>query len=205
MSEPLIESQCLPPIPSLQRFFQKKTVWIEVHENYQKRSFRNRFQLAGPNGVERFSIPLAKGKNQGQQISQVQIAYDDDWIRTLSGMFQTNYGSAPFYEHYIQGLMSIFLKEEPLLLDLNMNLLTWVIKVIKVDISIKTTIVYEPNPLNDYQDLRNEITPKSLNSQESTLIYNQVYEEKHGFIPNLSILDMIMCCGPESASLLQSK
>ena len=101
--------------------------------------------------------------------------------------------------------MSIFLKEEPLLLDLNMNLLTWVIKVIKVDISIKTTIVYEPNPLNDYQDLRNEITPKSLNSQESTLIYNQVYEEKHGFIPNLSILDMIMCCGPESASLLQSK
>ena len=96
MSEPLIESQCLPPIPSLQRFFQKKTVWIEVHENYQKRSFRNRFQLAGPNGVERFSIPLAKGKNQGQQISQVQIAYDDDWIRTLSGMFQTNYGSARF-------------------------------------------------------------------------------------------------------------
>lgn len=203
MNEFLIESQCLPPVPTYQILRQNNAVRIEIHENYQKRSFRNRFYLAGPNGVNAFSIPLAKGKNQKQKISKVQVAYDEDWIRNLSGLLQTNYGSAPFFHHYIDGLMDVFKKEERYLLDLNMSLLSWTLKTLRMDASVLYTSEYSVNIEDPSTDMRNMITPKSLKSRASEVIYNQVYEERSGFIPNLSILDMIMCCGPESASLLQ--
>ena len=202
MNEFLIESQCLPPVPTYQILRQNDAVKIEIHENYQKRSFRNRFYLAGPNGVNAFTIPLAKGKNQKQKISKVQVAYDEDWIRNLSGLLQTNYGSAPFFHHYIDSLMDVFKKEEPYLLNLNMNLLNWTLKTLRIETPILTSLEYRVNT-EEAQDMRNTFTPKTLKSYEANVIYNQVYEERGGFIPNLSILDMIMCCGPESASILQ--
>ncbi|MFT4565424.1 MAG: hypothetical protein ACI9FN_000377, partial [Saprospiraceae bacterium] len=64
MTDFLIESQCLAPVPTYQILRHKDNAIIEVHENYQKRSFRNRFIVAGPNGIEGFTIPLMKGKNQ---------------------------------------------------------------------------------------------------------------------------------------------
>jgi len=205
MTEFLIETQCLPPVPTFQFLRQKGNIRIEVHENYQKRSFRNRFHVAGPNGLESFTIPLRKGKNQGQDISNVKIAYDEDWVRQLSEMLQTNYGSAPFYHHYIDELMEIFNLEISNLLDLNMSLLEWAMKHLRWDYPIFKSSEYQSTLEVGIEDLRNRITPKSLKSREADVIYNQVYEERHGFIPNLSILDMIMCCGPESTSLIQSK
>ncbi len=202
MTEFLIESQCLAPVPTYQILRHKDNAIIEVHENYQKRSFRNRFLVAGPNSIEGFTIPLVKGKNQRMKISSVQIAYDEDWMRDLSRMLQTNYGSAPFYQHYIDSLQSVFDRREQYLLDLNMNLLQWTLKVLRLNTTLQRSNEYQSTPSSEVLDLRNDITPKSLKERKTNVIYNQVYEERHGFIPNLSILDMIMCCGPETASLL---
>lgn len=203
MTHILIETQCLPPVPLFQLLRHIDVLRIEAYEHYQKRSFRNRIYLAGPQGLEIFTIPLKKGKHQAQDITNVAIAYDEDWIRRFTRLLQSNYGSAPYYHHYIDQIVQILHQQHQLLLYLNMSLLRWVLHTLQIPCQLQLSQNYnlgDRDPL--LRDLRNTITPKAINPCDKTVNYNQVYEDRHGFIPNLSILDMIMCCGPESIHYL---
>ncbi len=199
----LIESQCLPVISVVQEMWQYNSVSIEVCENYQKRSFRNKIILAGAQGRTPFSIPLMKGKHQQQPIQEVQISYDEDWPRSFHRLLQTNYGSAPYFHHYIDSLMNIINARNQYLLDLNLTLLSWVIQILELSINISMTTTYVSNIKNHViEDRRNFYNVSWVSKLDNVPVYNQVYEDINGFLPNLSILDMIMCCGPESSTLL---
>ena len=199
----LIETQCCPPVSFFQMIADDTICCIEKHENYQKRSYRNRFYLAGVQGEFYLSIPLIKGKNKQQLITEVKISYDDNWILHYEKVFRTNYSSAPYYDFYVDGLMAIFQRKFEYLFDLNQQLLEWLLQQIGFShVQIQYTSEY--NKSVSYPDHRNQLRPqkRKLSSQQK-IRYVQVYEEKNNFITDLSILDMLFCCGPETYTLLK--
>jgi WbqC-like protein family len=181
----------LPLLPWCALFWQAETVTLEAQEHYQKGSIRNRTQIVGPNGVQRLSIPLAKGKHQQTPIREVRIAYDEPWQRQHWRSIQTAYGSAPYFEHYAEALHRFYDTQTPFLFDFNLALLEFIL-VNKMGWkgTIQFSSMYEPLPAPGYNHLQ-------------TVKYPQVFEDRHGFIPQLSILDLLFCYGKNGGDVLQ--
>ncbi len=199
----IIEAQYFPPIEYFKQLFQFPHVVIEAHENYQKGSYRNRCHIAHSTGVQVLSVPLRKGKNAKQPIQDVAIAYDMNWQKQHWQSIRTAYGSAPFWEHYAPQLEPFFLKKWDYLFDLNMAILETFLKILKLKNSVSVSFP------NDYKtiftegiDLRNKILPNKSDFQGEK--YAQLFQERTGFLPNLSILDLVFCTGPQAMTVLKS-
>lgn len=201
----LVESQCCPPISLFVHLSDHDAILIEKHENYQKRSYRNRFYINSPQGKIPFAIPLVKGKNQQQLITDVQISYDQDWIRQLYQMIRSNYGSAPYFEYYFEDFINLFLQKHEYLFSLNKDLLNWIFQKLEFDKKILYTNYYAKSTSKQIDDFRNVLVPNRKMNHIKSIRYAQVFEEKNNFIDDLSIIDLIFCCGPEGRSLINSK
>jgi hypothetical protein len=176
-----------PPVSHLAAAWTAETLTLEACENYQKGSWRNRCHLAGPNGVQRLSIPLEKGKHQQTPIREVRIAYHEPWQRQHWRSIRTAYGSAPFFAHYADELQSFYEREWPLLFDFNTALLQFLLKKMRWPGRIEHTDTYA-GPLTE---------PAFFGTP-----YPQVFAERHGFLPDLSALDLLLCCGPNAGNWL---
>ncbi len=177
----LIELQYLPPISSVMKMLKYGTVIFEQHENYLKRSYRNRAHILSANGVLKLSIPLAKGKNQALPIRDVCIFYDDDWQKLHWKTIQSAYGRSPFYEFYADELKAIYDKKIPHLFDFNLELFKCIVELLQLDIEITFSKQYEKTPNEDVEDSRNLILPARhpFQSEQFELRpYSQVFENK---------------------------
>lgn len=170
---------------------------IEVHENYQKRSMRNRMQILGANGALNLSVPLEKGKNQ-KSIKDVKISYDEHWSRSHIMTLKSAYGNAPYFEYYFDKIESILNSKHTFLFDLCQSTMDFCTKTIGLK-TCSFTNSYRPFN-NNTIDLR---TPQK-NLSFSIPDYFQVFEEKFGYIENLSILDAIFNLGPETSLILHN-
>jgi len=205
----LLELQYLPPIQYFTKLIRHKTLFLEQCEHYQKGSYRNRCHIATANGLQRLSIPLKKGKNEQQRIREVRIAYDEHWQAKHWQSIRSAYGNAPFFEFYSDVLEPFYSKNYRFLFDWNWDFLDAVIDLLSIDCEVKFTESYEEQNDNPkVLDLRNSIHPKLHLTKEdpcfSPTKYAQVFEEKHGFLPNLSILDLLFCTGPQSLEILEN-
>lgn len=198
----LSETQFFPPIESFSAMIQYPTIILEKYEHFQKGTYRNRCQIATAQGPQTLSIPLKKGKNQQQFISDVQISNDVNWQRPFWRTLQTAYGNAPYWEHYAPVFEPFFLKKYDFLFDYNHEILQTLFKLLKLNksITISFTDTYKPD-FTEGVDLRNKFTPKY--DAKNTTRYPQVFEDRNGFIPNLSILDLLFCCGKQSLDILK--
>ena len=200
----LLELQYLPPIQYFSKCVAYDKVWIEQKEHYRKGSYRNRCHIAGVNSVLRLTIPLQKGKNEQQPIREVKIAYNEDWQRQHWVSIYSAYGNAPFFDYYAEELKSFYQKPYDFLFDFNLNLIHKLIELLQLDLELLFTDRYEPIPMKKI-DFRNQISPKSRIEDKAFKIipYPQVFLEKNGFLPNLSILDLLFCTGPQAALILE--
>lgn len=197
----LIESQYFPPIA----FFalcKEGLVTLESCENYQKRSFRNKCVLIGSQGVQTLTVPLQKGKHQQQKISDVRISYDEPWhLRHLQAI-RSAYGNAPYFDYYFPSIETILESTQSHLWSLNLNIITELIQMLKLNAEIEISARYQKT-LQNAHDLRNQINPR--NYKEITCPpYTQLFTDRLGFIPNVSILDLIFCLGPEASVVLHN-
>ncbi len=204
----LLELQYLPPVQYFTKFIQYEKVVIEQHEHYVKRSFRNRCHIATANGIQRLSIPLKKGKNEQQIIREVRIAYEEDWQKNHWAAIISAYSNAPFFEHYEEDFQPFFSKRFDFLFDFNFELLKMVLQILDVKKTVNLSHSYQKVTLENFADFRNQIIPKSKRDDKDlhfkAMKYSQVFEEKNGFIPNLSILDLIFCTGPQASYYLEN-
>ncbi len=199
MDSILIETMCLPPIPVMSAIVRHSTLLIEAHEHYQKRSFRNRLHLNGPQGKVSFSIPLRSGKNSQMPIRDVRISYETPWHKILMKQINTNYGSAPYFEYLRDDLYKILDQEWEFLWDLNFALFDWLNEELGEPVSIKHTEDYKKESAVGIEDKRNIYNLRNISeTQIKPVEYQQVFSDQHGFVSDLSILDMLMSCGPES-------
>ncbi|MBK9012880.1 MAG: WbqC family protein [Saprospiraceae bacterium] len=193
----LLSLYYFPPVNWFAALANAPAVHLEQHEHYVKGSYRNRCHIAAVNGVQRLTIPLRKGKNQQQPIREVRIAYDEPWQMQHWRAICSAYGNSPFFEHYA-GLFEPYFKAEKyeLLWDWNYDLLMVSMKILKLKMPIFLTEKYEHQP-EQLLDLRSEFHPKELiqSSDYEPIRYPQVFEDRLGFLENLSVLDLIFCAG----------
>ena len=175
-------------------------VIIEKQENYQKRSFRNKCIIANASGPQILSIPLKKGKHQRQAITEVRIAYDEPWQRFHLSSIRTAYRNAPFFDYYFPHIIQLYNYSGPYLFEFNWSILKHFIKILDLPEPTHTTS-YQQTPKE--VDMRGILNPRNY-QQTSLPRYNQVFEDRCGYLPNLSIIDLLFCCGPETTSYLSS-
>ncbi|TAK44843.1 MAG: hypothetical protein EPO28_04380 [Saprospiraceae bacterium] len=202
----LLELQYLPPVQYFTKLAHYHEVWLDRQEHFAKGSYRNRCHIAAVNGVQRLSIPLRKGKNEQQPITETALAYDEPWPSKHWQSICSAYGNSPFFEHYSPGLILLFKKKYDLLWDWNFDLLTLLNHFIGLRPEIRFTVKWSPTAPKGVVDLRDAIHPK-IKRHDALFMdvpYAQVFEDRNGFLPNLSILDLLFCCGPESGNVLRA-
>lgn len=173
---------------------------IERHENYQKRSFRNKCIIATADGPQTLTVPLRRGKHEQQKITDVKIAYDEPWQRNHLSALHTAYRNAPFFDYYFSKIQELYANSGEFLFEFNWQILLYF-----------TSQVGFPNATctEDFEkkvtcaDFRGIITPRNY-AQYLVPKYNQVFEDRHGYLNNLSILDVLFCLGPETSQHLGS-
>lgn len=204
MKPALIELQYLPSVRYFQLLAHYPLVLIEQHEHFTKGSYRNRCHIAGANGIIRLSIPLLKGKNQQCPIKEVELAYYEPWPAQHWGSVRSAYGRAPFFEEYADILQPLFEAPGALLFDFNWKLLHTLSRLLQLPCEFRLTESYEPSyPSEVLDDFRNTISPKAPPASLNRA-YPQLFEDRHGFLPDLSILDLLFCMGPEAAAYLRA-
>ncbi|MAT54423.1 MAG: hypothetical protein CMN32_08050 [Saprospirales bacterium] len=193
----LIELQYLPPVASLLAMARSEVVYLEACEHYSKGSWRNRCLIAAANGTQLLSVPLRKGKHQQMPIREVRIAYDEPWQARHWQAIQSAYGRAPFFEHFGPELAPLYQKQFTTLWEWNLSLLTTLYSCFGLRPNWQLTESWEKEPATGIRDLRNAIHPKKPLPEDLAELppYPQVFEDKHGFLPNLCALDLLMCQG----------
>ncbi len=195
----IIETQYLPPISSLALAISGTIRW-EKYENYQKRSFRNKCIVVDSNGLQTLSVPLVKGKHQQMPISKVTIAYEEPWPARHCQTIRSAYGSAPYFDYYFPDLETILTGNTSSLFSLNTQLMEKILQWIGLEDKLSVTSCYQKEP-SDAVDFRNSFTPRNYHLQPCPR-YLQVFADRMDFQPNLSILDLLFCTGPEARAVL---
>jgi hypothetical protein len=205
MNPILIEAQFFPPIDYIARCIQTDSVIIEAHEHFQKGSYRNRCHIASANGLQVLSVPLRRNKelDKDKTIKNIQIAYDVDWQKQHWRTLQTAYGSAPFWDFYAPVFERFFTQKFDYLFDYNVEILKTVFKLLKIEktVNISLSTTYE-GIFTEGSDFRNTINPK-IKNELNPIIYSQLFNDRYPFIPHLSVLDLLFCCGNQSLSILK--
>lgn len=176
-------------------------VIVEKYEHYPKQTYRNRTRIATANGILNLTLPIQHGRKEHIAMKDVKINYDHDWQRLHWLSIQTAYRSSAYFEYYEDDFAGFFEKKEEFLLDYNVAQLELLLKILKINVPLSFTDRYEKDPTG-VADYRGIIHPKKESVYKNPKPYYQVFEEKHGFIADLSIMDLIFNQGPQSKSFL---
>jgi len=192
-----------PPVQYFTKILKFAKVIIEQNENFIKQSYRNRCEIYGTNGKQCLSIPIVKNHNVKTAIKDVKISYDTNWVKLHVKSIESAYRSAPFYEFYADEIISILQSGPVFLFDFNYEILNNLLQLLEIEKEIEFSQEYKTEILNDF---RYQIHPKDKTNDNTfdPQFYQQVFTEKHGFIANLSIIDVIFNLGPQAVSYLKS-
>jgi hypothetical protein len=199
----LIETQYLPPISYFVRLAAFDSVVLEKHERFEKRTYRNRCYINSAQGTDRLVVPLIRGGRT--TTGEVRIDYSQKWLTRHWRAIQSSYGKAPFFEHYGAALHDVLFMKYDFLLELNKTLLSLCLDWLGLPIPILETRQYEKTPEGGVIDLRNTIIAKKSTGLQETdfpFRYTQVFGSK--FVPDLSVVDLVFCTGPEAGRLVKS-
>jgi len=178
----------------------KAGIWVEREENFPKQTYLNRANICSPDGVLPLVVPVVKGSKTHTKVKDVKISYDFNWQRLHWMSLQACYRRSAYFEYYEDEFAPFYENREKFLFDYNDKLLQLLLKLTKIKTSLTYTETYEPEH-PDLTDLRNSISPKTETDFDQKP-YFQVFEEKHGFIRNLSIVDLLFNQGPQTINYL---
>lgn len=189
--------QYLPSVEFFARWLYHGTLLLEAHEHYQKRTWRNKTAILGPDLPVYLTIPLTKGKHQQMPIQQVQIAYDEPWINVHRRSLQTAYGQTAFGEEVLAGIQAILAEKHTHLWTLNLSCLTWATDLLSGTWSWEETTAFQRQYAPDIADFRTGIAAGQVQDPPLDLPqYAQVQRLGKTHQPNLSILDVLCHLGP---------
>lgn len=197
------EIQYFPSIIFYKNSFHCSNIVFEQYEHYQKMSFRNRTMIAGANGIIELSVPLAHGRNQRGFTKDVRIDNRQSWQTRHWRSIESSYNHSPWFEYYVDELSNLFGKKFEFLIDWNLSCFEWTTKKLEWPVEISLTESFQKiYEVHKWADQRDNLLPKNYMYYEPVK-YRQVFEERIGFLPNLSILDLLCCEGKHAAALLK--
>ncbi len=180
---------------------------IERHENYTKQSYRNRCNILSANGLLSLTIPVKRYRGIKTPIIDVKPDNSYNWQKLHRISIESAYRSAPFYEFYIDDIMPFLESEYNSLFRLNTDILNKTLEVLDINALCNHTENFTKIPPAGCADKRDAIHPKrkdpDLMNAIEQLQYTQVFQNRWGFVPGLSILDLLFNAGPDSGRLLE--
>ena len=197
----LLTSCYLAPVAYYSYLYRAHRAVIEVKDHYQKQSYRNRCIIAGANGPLTLSIPIIKPENGKDVLQEVRIADYDNWRHLHWNAILSAYNTTPYFQYYEDDFRPFYEEPYTYLHDFNEGLRRLVCRLIGIDTPISYSSEYLKNPPPEVLDLREAIHPKRAFAYTAKTYY-QVFTQKHGFLPNLSILDLLFNMGNESRLFL---
>lgn len=198
----VIEAQYFPCLEYFSFLKSQKEIWIETKEHFVKQTYRNRCYIQSANKVLPLTIPIKNGSKK-IPIEEVELDYTHKWLSDHWHSITSAYNKSPFFEFYEEDIRAILFARHTKLLDLNLAILTFCLKVLQIDIELNLTASYEDQSERSFHDMRSVIHPKKAYIYRK--IYSPVsYQQIFGniFVPNLSVLDLLSCAGPSSSTYL---
>lgn len=199
----LLHPTYFPSIAQCVAMVQAKKVTFEVCDNYQKQTYRNRMNIYGAQGRMPLTVPVVYSQKNRQLYKDIIISNDEKWQDLHWKSIQSSYSSSPFFEFYEHDLIHLFNEEPSHLMAFNFRCLDAVLECLQHELKIEKTSAFELNPQNktDYRYL----VDHRKETDQPLKPYVQVFDDKHGFIPNLSILDLIFNEGPNALLYLEKQ
>jgi hypothetical protein len=191
----------LAPIQYYSKLANFDKIHIETKENYPKQTYRNRCLIATANGIQALTVPVEKPKTLKCPTQDIHISNHGNWRHLHWNALVSAYNMSPFFEYYADDFRPFYENRHRYLMEYNEALQAMICSLLDLQPSITHTETYESEVKNDF---RTAIDPR--HSKPDTTFtshpYYQVFHDKHGFIPNLSIVDLLFNMGPESVLFL---
>ena len=193
--EVLLSTTYFGPIQWYQKLYRAEHVVIEQWESFQKQTYRNRCLIATTQGIQALTVPVVRGETL--LMKDIRISDHGNWRHLHWNALQSAYGESPFFEYYQDDILPFFTQRWDYLFDFNEAIRQKMCELIDISPQVSLTGSFQPKADHDFREAINPKHPAPDADFESRPYY-QVYQQKHGFIPNLSILDLLMNMGPES-------
>lgn len=201
MAKLAIDLHYLPCLELFAAISEAEELLISPLDPYQRQSFLNRTRIRLANKVETLSIPIV-GRRPKVSLNQVRLDYSQNWQSRHLRSIQSAYGKAPFFEYFFPDIQEIIESNAECLWDLNLRLMTICLKLLRLP--VKVTVLTEGEIPPEVMDIRGLIVPGRPFSDRK-FYYPLPYSQLFGlnFEPNLSILDLLFCTGPEALQILR--
>lgn len=183
-----------------QKFAQSTAVCFEIEEYYIKQTLRNRLYILGPNGVQALIIPVKKVNGNKTQMKDIQISYQEGWVRQHLNALETAYSSSPYFEHYLYDIAPIFKEKHTYLIDFFQAIHQFIIEKLALKTPFHFSTTYDLSPKEIDGRKQDEIPTNDVSYK-----YPQVFDKNCIFEGNLSILDALFNLGPMARTLLTNQ
>ena len=188
----------LPSLVYFKKLIKEEKIQIEAFEHFQKQTIRNRCFILSANGIQCLTVPIHQPSGKKQLIKDVEIKDDISWQRLHWRALTASYNRSPFFEFYGAEIQKLIFAPNQYLFEHNLKIIEWFNAVLKLGISIGFTESYKMEyQTSEAMDYRNKWLPKNYarESNEWQPRYTQVFSDRFGFLPNLSVLDLLFCKG----------
>ncbi len=187
------------PISQYQALLNSNSITFEVEDNFQKQTYRNRCYIYGANGKQLLNIPVSIPKSTKKTKSKDILVENSNWQKQHYKSLEAAYNHSPFFEFYKDDLQKLFSKKYTYLLDVNLDSFAFIMEALELSKEYTLSKVYEETKLNDFRNLADSKKKVEI----SFLSYIQMFDQKFGFLKNLSILDLLFMEGPNSINFLK--
>ncbi|MCF7567747.1 WbqC family protein [Sabulilitoribacter arenilitoris] len=199
----LLHPAYFPNIAHFVAMVQAKEVVFESDDNFVKQTYRNRAYIYGANGKLALNIPVIHSQKNRRKYRDVKIFNDENWQSLHWKSLLSAYRTSPFFEYYEDDIKPLFNSKVNYILDFNLKCIEVIFDCLQLDLNTTKTETFQKSVENKI-DFRGLVNAKKEQPQKFE-IYTQVFSNKHGFIPNLSILDLLFNEGPNTLDYLESQ
>lgn len=201
-----LSSAYLAPVEYYSKLKAYDKIYIEQHDHYVKQTYRNRCNVAGPEGVLSLSVPIIRPDTPKCAMKDIRISDHGNWRHLHWNAIESAYNNTPFFEYYKDDLRPFYENKYTFLADFNEELRCKICELMDISPVVEHTASYHTDFLPDEADYREVIHPKKdyteVDKDFLPKPYYQVFESRHGFLPNLSVIDLLFNMGPESVLVL---
>ena len=203
MTTAILSAAYFGPVQWYQKLNRYDRCLIECHDHYIKQTYRNRCTIATTQGMQTLSVPIERYDGLKCAMRDIRVSDHGNWRHLHWKALMAAYGESPFFEYYADDIRPFFEKRWKFLFDFNMEITFKMCELIDIRPTISTTDTYVADTAGMH-DFRDAIRPKHPLPDEQFVPtpYYQVYRQKHGFLPNLSVLDLLFNEGNEAVFYL---
>ena len=198
----IIHPTYFPNIDLLSQLIKSENILFEISDKYIKQTLRNRTEIHAANGKLILSIPVKYSSSKKEKYKDIKICYNSSWQKIHLKSIESAYRNSPYYDFFEDYFIKFFNKKEKFLIDANIKSIEVIYDILDMKMKYDLTNDYK-NKLENYTDYR-KLVDSNPDEKMSKINYNQVFQEKNGFISGLSSLDIIFNKGLESLDYINS-